>query len=718
MKHWYDSPLRVFDLALEDPYGQWLDRWTAADLIRVLRDINANVLDMMIVNEWGQAYFKAERLPEHPQLNGSDRLAEVLEEAKKHDIRVVGMWGPTPNPIMYERHPDWAKRSQDGEVSGWGYLHLDPCVHVCHNSPYGGIVLATLAELFEGYPIDGVAFDYFVSTPCYCCYCRDKFLKECQIDIGVRRDWTEQESRRFSDWAVRDAEDFVTLAAQVAHQHGRIIVGWHKASDVIFAEPHTGGMITLKDKGFQIRQREARARVEKKPMVICTPYSHLYYVGLSKPPQHMRQEFREIVISHASPWPVIWDWEWVRDKRGLAALGEVFKEVKDHEAYLTGTRSLKHAALLVSERTSSLLGDEAYRHVDPAKGWYDALTRAHIPVDVILDEELTPECLSEYRVLILANATCLADGQVEAVKEFVSRGGGLVASHKSSLNDGDGCFRRGFGLKDVFGCEFQAVIDDPWSYIGFCDRHPVSEGFESGFLIMHGEMKSLEAHLNPDQSDMTLKGMTLGASHLLKVAPADGSQVIGTIFDSAKPLGSYFQKDLAPAIPGKDTGYPAVIANTYGKGKVIYFSGQVDRLFYRIGHPDYERLLLNSLHFVGGSPAVTVEAPTTVEAAFFEQKEHKRIIIHLLNHTYDQLFPAPGTGSYGSFSREVFRPIGDIISVSDIQVCLQIPDKAEIRKLLFISNSREVPYELNEGEVRFRVPRLDEYSAFVVEYTR
>ena len=113
---------------------------------------------------------------------------------------------------------------------------------------------------------------------------------------------------------------------------------------------------------------------------------------------------------------------------------------------------------------------------------------------------------------------------------------------------------------------------------------------------------------------------------------------------------------------------------------------------------------------------MTVEAPTTVEAAFFEQKEHKRIIIHLLNHTYDQLFPAPGTGSYGSFSREVFRPVGDIIPVSGIQVCLQTPGKTEVRKLLSVSNLKEVPYELNEGEMRFLLPRLDEYDAFIVEY--
>ena len=721
MKRWYEKPIRVFDLALEDPYGQWLDRWTAQDLMSMVKETNANVLDMMIVNEWGQAYFKAKQLPLHPQLNGEDRLAQVLEEAKGFDIRVLGMWGPTPNPIVYEHHPDWAKRSQDGQISGWGYSHLDPCVHVCHNSPYGDIVLDTLDELFGGFTIDGVTFDYFIGEPCYCDFCRDKFLKECGLDAKEWEVWTEQEARRFSEWADRDGDDFVQRAREVANRHNRIIVSFRKSGDVVFTEPHTGGMITVKDKGFMIRQTVAQARVEGKPTVVCTPYSHLYYVGMPKPPQHMRQEFREIVVSGASPWPVIWDWEIVKDKRGLAGLATVFGEVKDHEDYLTDTESLKHAALLVSEQTNTLFGDEAYRHMDPVKGWYDALTRAHIPVDVILDEEVAPERLAEYRVLILANAASLSDGQVQAVTDYVSAGGGLIASHQTSLYDHEMQNRRGFALKAAIGCEFQAITDAPWTYIGFPEEHPICEGFDRDFLLLHGEMNSLDGHLNPVQrnkSELALSGITLDARHQIKVSPSEGSQVVGSIFDSAKPLGSYFIKDLAPAMPGKNTGYPAIIVNTYGAGKVVYFAGQVDRLFYRIGHPDYERLLLNGLRFAGGTPVLTVDAPTTIEATFFQQPKQNRVIIHLLNHTYDQLFPTPTTGGYGRFSGDVVRPIGDIVPVSDIQISSRVRNGAKTGRVYSITTDEELPYSLQGDVMRFSVPRLEEYGALVIDYSQ
>lgn len=433
MKRWYEKPIRVFDMALEDDYGGWVERWTARDLVELVRGMNANVLNMMIVNEWGQAYFQAKLLPMHPQLHGTDRLKEVLEEAHKYGIRVSGMWGPSPNSLMFESHPDWATRSETGEISGWGFMNRDPCVHLCHSSPYGEIVLKTLEDLFENYDIDGVVYDYFVGRRgCYCKYCRDKFLGASGLDLAARDDWTRNEFDKLSDWREKSAAEFISRSRDIAAKYGRVLIGDAHAH-VIFEEPHTGGLITIKDKGFEIRRTMAKARDTKKPVVICTPYAHLFYVSVPKPPEHMRQEFREIVISGASPWPVIWDWEILKDKRGIAPLRTVFAEVEKNEAYLTDAEPVRYAALLLSDQSSSRISDRPYLHVDAVKGFYDALARSHIPVNLILDSDVSSSGLSQYKVLILANAWCLSDSQIEAIGNFVRDGGGLVASYSTSL---------------------------------------------------------------------------------------------------------------------------------------------------------------------------------------------------------------------------------------------------------------------------------------------
>nr|MDO8135403.1 beta-galactosidase trimerization domain-containing protein [Candidatus Njordarchaeum guaymaensis] len=660
MENWYEKPIRVFDMALEDDCGGWVDRWTAKGLVELVRAANANVVNMMIVNEWGQAYFEAKLLPKHPQLRETDRLKEVLQEAHKCGIRVTGMWGPSPNPLMYERHPDWAARSETGEISGWGFMNRDPCVHLCHNSPYGEIILKTLEDLFGNYDIDGVVYDYFIGRRgCYCKYCREEFLNDTGLDLATRGDWTKNEYDKLSDWWEKDAAEFVNRSRDVASKYGRVLIRDVHA-DVVFEEPHTGGLITIKDKGFEIQHTMAKARARKKPVVICTPYAHLFYVGIPKPPEHMRQEFREIVIQGASPWPVIWDWEILKDKRGIAPLRTVFTEVEKNAEYLEDAQPAEYAALLFSDQSISRTSGKPYLHVDAVKGFYDALTRAHVPVNLILDSDVSSSGLSQYKVLILASASCLSDSQIEAVENFVRDGGGLVASYLTSLYFEKGYHRSGFALGNVFGCEYQSIIDDPWTWIKLLGDHPITEGFEPGFALLHGEMDSLQGRLDPDcqslnEAELKLRGITVDASYQAKVKIDGDAKVLATILDSAKPLGSYFKKDLSPAIPGKDTGYPAIITNTYGKGKVVYFAGQIDRLFYRIGHPDHDRLLLNSVLWAGGDPVLKVDAPNTVEATFFEQPGRK--IIHLLNHTYDQLFPAPTTGVYGNFSRGVARAV-------------------------------------------------------------
>jgi len=721
MRKWYERRIRVFDMALEDDCGGWVDLWTARDLVQLVKEANANVLNMMIVNEWGQAYFNAKMLPKHPQLGEADRLKEVLEEANKHELKVLGMWGPSPNPLLYERHPDWAVRSETGGISGWGFLDRDPCVHLCHNSPYGEIVFETLEDLFCRYDIDGVVYDYFVGgrADCHCRYCREEFLQESGLDLWSKDRWAKNDNDRLSDWRQKNAAEFIGKSRDIAARHGRILIHDTHA-DVVFAEPHTGGLITIKDKGFEIRRVIAKAKTQNKPVVICTPYAHLFYIGIPKPPVHMRQEFREIVISGASPWPVIWDWEILKDKRGIAPLKTVFTEVEENEEYLTEAEPVKYAALLLSDQSMSRTKQKPYMHVDHVKGFYDALTRAHVPVNIILDSDISPNGLSQYNVLILANAWCLSDSQTATIKDFVKAGGGLVATYLTSLYDENGYHRCGFALEELFGCEYQSTIDDPWTWIELSGNHPILDGFEPGFAVLHGEMDSLQRCLDPDiqlltEEELRLRGMTEAASSQARVKTKDNAEILAKILDTTKPLGSYFKKDLAPAIPGNDTGYPGIVTNSYGKGKVAYFAGQVDRLFYRIGHPDHERLILNSVLWAGGEPVLKVDAPTTVEATFFEQEGRK--IIHLLNHTYDQMFPAPGTAVYGDFSRGVTRAITDIVPVSDIRLLFKIPDGMKVRRIHSMLGNKDVGHELENQKVVLNVPKLVEYEAYVIEFS-
>jgi Beta-galactosidase trimerisation domain len=84
-----------------------------------------------------------------------------------------------------------------------------------------------------------------------------------------------------------------------------------------------------------------------------------------------------------------------------------------------------------------------------------ALIQARVPFDIIFDEHLKD--LSKYRVLVLADQECLDDKQMELIREYVERGGGLVATEQSSLYTARRLRRPDFGLKDLF-----KVSAPPW----------------------------------------------------------------------------------------------------------------------------------------------------------------------------------------------------------------------------------------------------------------
>ncbi|MCL5671184.1 MAG: hypothetical protein M1423_07820 [Acidobacteria bacterium] len=76
------------------------------------------------------------------------------------------------------------------------------------------------------------------------------------------------------------------------------------------------------------------------------------------------------------------------------------------------------------------------------------LIQAKVPFDIIFDENL--KNLSKYRVLLLADQECLDDEQLELIRKYVERGGGLVASEQTSLYTRARRRRPDFGLKDLF----------------------------------------------------------------------------------------------------------------------------------------------------------------------------------------------------------------------------------------------------------------------------
>ncbi|MFC1614455.1 hypothetical protein ACFL5K_04085 [Gemmatimonadota bacterium] len=118
----------------------------------------------------------------------------------------------------------------------------------------------------------------------------------------------------------------------------------------------------------------------------------------------------------------------------------------DYADYYRNTKSVADVAVL---RSYASLAYNSFAPLASTVAFEQTLIQAKIPFDIIFDSNLKD--MSGYKVLVLANTESMSDEEIELVREFVRRGGGLVATGSASLYNEWRRPRPVFGLGNVLG---------------------------------------------------------------------------------------------------------------------------------------------------------------------------------------------------------------------------------------------------------------------------
>ena len=404
--------------------------------------------------------------------------------------------------------------------------------------------------------------------------------------------------------------------------------------------------------------------------------------------------------------------------------------MKQYEGFTYKAKSVKWAAMLISESSrlfhgipgSSVIEAGAWiasgvdtnrdlsqipagdrrlpTHFESALGVFRACVEEHLPLDMITEADIEQEDkLSQYRVLVLANAACLSDVALDKIKAFSDAGNGVVAMHESSLYDEHGVKREDFGLKDLFKASFQGIENNT----AWWPNYPNSTNIS---FAKHEITTDPVIQGNPRNGYSCYD--YIGVSTVVKGAA--GARMIANRGARPQPpdeafLGQYFFENGENQWAWKDAT-PFILTNDEGTGgRTVYFAGDMGQSYF-ISPYQYERkLIANSLRWAAGSvkPPVSVKAPMCVQMTCYEQATENRVIVHLLNElntTADRAWP-----DNNSSMRE------EVLPIHDIEVLLR---GMELRRVWLEPMHKELKIKKTPEGVVVTVPKLELHAMVVV----
>jgi hypothetical protein len=503
----FDRPMRWAQLTLveDDPEKYdpkfWLDYF---------RRVHA---DAACLSAGGCVAYYPTKVPFHHRsrwLGAKDCFGELVEGCKRMGMLVLARTDPHATyQDVCDAHPDWIAVDEKGEKRRhWAAPELWV---TCALGPYNFEFMTEVTrEIAANYPIDGIFSNRWSgSGMCYCEHCRRNFRNFAGMDLPVGNDRTHparkkhaewRQARLFELWRLWDAE------IRKVNPGARFIAnaGGGASSDLdmktigelapaLFADRQARrGLAAPWEAGKN--GKEYRSTLGRKPI------GGIFSVGVEEPYRwkdsvqtaaEIRLWVADGVANGLRPWFTKFSGV-LHDRRWLPVVERIYTRYWRWERYLRNEAPLARVGLVYSQQTSWRYGGgKAARSADEyISGMYQALIEARIPFEMVHDGLLDEAHLSPFKLLLLPNIALLSDRQCAQLRDFVRRGGSLLATLETSLYDESGARRNDFGLSDVFGVTFRSPVEGPMqnSYLTLehQTRHPLLKGLEDAPRIING----------------------------------------------------------------------------------------------------------------------------------------------------------------------------------------------------------------------------------------
>jgi hypothetical protein len=360
--------------------------------------------------------------------------------------------------------------------------------------------------------------------------------------------------------------------------------------------------------------------------------------------------------------------------------------------------------IVYSQRNLDFFGREhADVQVDlPQRGFLQALTRARIPY-VLLHADEIERAAATLKTLILPNLGVMTASQVDAVRAFVSRGGGLVATGGTSLFDEWGDSRPDFALADIFGV--RVPPDHPLR--DEAQRRAWAADSAQSYLRLTPELRATVAgpHIPGEprpagERHAVLKGLerTDILAYGGALAPLDVASSATVLLTFVPPFPAFppeavWSRQMKTDVPG------LVVTERPGAGRVAYMAADLDRRFARDNLGDHARLLANLVRWTAREDIpLAVEGPGFLDCHLYRQPG--RVILHCVNLTNEGTWRAP---------------LEELIPVGPVKVRVRLPEDMGARGVRLLVSEERPALKVTAGWASFDIRSVVDHEVAVIE---
>jgi len=676
----------------------------AESLAKDLHEMGVNVLSFFCAG-YVTVHPTSLNIRRSPYLGDRDITGDIIRALRTYDIRAVPAMDLSLIPgNAAESHPEWRSLDEYGnpykanEDLGDFYI-------ACPLSGYQNEYLSLiLQEIVSRYDVDGIkfgggsyGFSSYGNGICHCTRCKAAYRAYADSEIPLKDDWNDPEWGIFQRWRqqrVVDRSKFLYDLVKSLKPDLPVM-----CNSVAFGDPSwtTKGALDIERMADYIDavQVEAQTRVranrdeyhwdflmmpaeeanflntvsDHQPWVLASYFQAWPWRRNAVPPAEQKVYMAQIyanggnaILNLSGGPPKVHE-----DQRGFPAVKSLFTFVKQNQEYYIQDRSAANVAILYSQDTLFYYGRDNAKasYVEAIRGFEQALTDHHIPFDIISDRMLQSNKLAAYQTVILPSTAMYVEG-----------GGNLIATFETSLFDTNGNKRDDFMLADLFGSSYAGTE----SVMG-----PDNGVYKQAYM-------NIRDPAHPIVSELGDTRVIPASNRFCQVTPGSAVSVPLTLSAAFRvfPEGMSYTEE-------PDTGFPMLTAVEHAScGRIVYFPGQPDTAYMRVGYPDWAHLMVNAVKWtLRDNLPLVVEAPSTLMVTLRQQEG--RQLVHLVNLN----------GGRRMFSQ--------IIPARDVKVTLPVTDRYQPKRAFLLSDHQALKLTHKDESVSIIIPEVRDYDVLVFE---